>query len=167
MGEVVDHPIGLIDLDVITLEGFSQSLPTITLSSSSIHILVTTFLLPSELNDTALHIRPCFPRMPLCYGCGSGNVCLKPFFSKKEELFPLQQWRNHESAQPIRLSTSLRCIISVHLSVNFCCRAKLAFLDVNKKGGWGRNPACTPLISLRGHCLFTATSTSIKSELLH
>lgn len=77
MGEVIDP---LIDLDGITLEGFSQSLPTITLSPSSIHILVTTFLLPSDLNDTALHIRPCFPRMPLCYGCGSGNVCLKPFF---------------------------------------------------------------------------------------
>lgn len=56
--EVIDRPIGLIDLDAITLEGFSQSLPTITLSSSSIHILVTMFLLPSERNDTALHIRP-------------------------------------------------------------------------------------------------------------
>lgn len=31
-----------------------------------------------------------------------------------------------------------------------------------KQGGWGRNPACTPFISLRGHCLFMATSTSIK-----
>lgn len=164
--EVIDLLIGLIDLDVITLEGFSQSLPTITLSSSSIHILVTMFLLPSELNDTALHIRPCFLRIPLCYSCGSGNVCLKPFF-QKEELFPLQQWRNHETAQPTWLSTSLRCIISVHSFVNFCCRAKLSFLDANKKGGWRRNPACTPFISLRGHCLFTATSTSIKSELLH
>lgn len=164
MGEVIDPPMGLIDLDGITLEGFSQSLPTVTLSSSSIHILVTTFLLPSELNDTAIHIRPCYPRMPLCYGCGSGNVCLKPFFSKKEEL--LQQWRNHEPAQPIRLSTSLRCIISGHSSLNFCCRAKLFFLDANKKRRVGEESSLYSF-HLSERTLSFHGNINVNQEMLH